>query len=146
MLGMHATRLMGVGCEGGLSALLMVPCCCQVLLSSTNQRQIRDGDKPLQCCVPQIVHALTRRYTPLTCRADRSYVITGGLGGFGLALAVWLANRGARAFVLTSKRGLRTGGQRKVIELLRSRGCKVRACCCLHACSACKTVMVELTR
>lgn len=62
----------------------------------------------------------------MACRADRSFIITGGVGGFGLALAIWLANRGAQNFVLTSKRGLRTGGQRKVIELLRSRGCKVR--------------------
>ena len=37
-------------------------------------------------------------------RADRSYLLTGGVGGFGLALAVWLAGRGARNVVLTSKR------------------------------------------
>ena len=39
-----------------------------------------------------------------TCRRDRSYVITGGLGGFGLALAHWLAAKGASHLVLTSKR------------------------------------------
>ena len=37
-------------------------------------------------------------------RADRTYLLTGGVGGFGLALAVWLAGRGARNLVLTSKR------------------------------------------
>ena len=37
-------------------------------------------------------------------RKDRSYVITGGLGGFGLALAVWLARQGAGHIVLSSKR------------------------------------------
>ena len=63
--------------------------------------------------------------THLGCREDRSYIITGGLGGFGLALAVWLANAGAKNLVMTSKRGMRTGGQRKVIEMLRSRGVKV---------------------
>ena len=61
----------------------------------------------------------------LCYREDRSYIITGGLGGFGLALAVWLANQGAKNLVMTSKRGMRTGGQRKVIELLRSRGVNV---------------------
>ena len=60
-----------------------------------------------------------------SCREDRSYIITGGLGGFGLALAVWLSNQGARNLVMTSKRGMRTGGQRKVIEMLRSRGVNV---------------------
>jgi fatty acid synthase len=37
-------------------------------------------------------------------RGDRTYLITGGLGGFGLALAVWLAGRGAKNIVLSSKR------------------------------------------
>ena len=41
---------------------------------------------------------------PFIAREDRTYVITGGLGGFGLALAVWLTGRGATKIVLTSKR------------------------------------------
>ena len=32
---------------------------------------------------------------PVTFRADASYLITGGLGGFGLAVARWMAERGA---------------------------------------------------
>lgn len=47
------------------------------------------------------------------------------MGGFGLALAVWLSNRGARNLVLTSKRGMRTGGQRKVVQMLQKRGVQV---------------------
>lgn len=39
-----------------------------------------------------------------TARPDCSYVITGGMGGFGLALAGWLAAKGAGHLVLTSKR------------------------------------------
>lgn len=35
----------------------------------------------------------------------------GGLGGFGLELANWLINRGARKVVVTSRSGLRTGYQ-----------------------------------
>ncbi len=41
---------------------------------------------------------------PFLARGDRVYIITGGVGGFGLALAVWLAGRGATKLVLTSKR------------------------------------------
>ena len=37
-------------------------------------------------------------------RGDRSYLITGGLGGFGLALAAWLVGKGAGRLVLSSKR------------------------------------------
>lgn len=43
------------------------------------------------------------------CPAHKSYVITGGLGGFGLELAHWLVERGAQKLVLTSRSGIRTG-------------------------------------
>ena len=59
------------------------------------------------------------------CRPDRSYVLTGGLGGFGLALAAWMVQRGARSLLLTSKRGLRTGAQAKAVRQLRSAGAEV---------------------
>ena len=37
-------------------------------------------------------------------RPDRSYLLIGGLGGLGLALATWLAQRGAKHLILSSKR------------------------------------------
>ncbi|CAL8464659.1 g4194 [Coccomyxa elongata] len=58
-------------------------------------------------------------------RDDRTYLITGGLGGFGLALAVWLVGRGAKKLVLSSKRGLRTGEQMKTVQMLQSEGALV---------------------
>lgn len=42
---------------------------------------------------------------PSTLRADRSYLITGGLGGLGLELARGLARRGARHLVLCGRSG-----------------------------------------
>jgi NAD(P)-dependent dehydrogenase (short-subunit alcohol dehydrogenase family) len=71
------------------------------------------------------------------CRADRSYIITGALGGFGLALAVWLAKQGARNLVLTSKRGMRTGTHKMIVRGLQAEGVKVALCpvitCCFSA-------------
>jgi len=43
------------------------------------------------------------------CHPHKSHVIVGGLGGFGLELAQWLVERGARYLVLTSRVGVRTG-------------------------------------
>ena len=37
-------------------------------------------------------------------REDRSYLVTGGLGGIGVAVAGWLAERGAGAIVLNGRR------------------------------------------
>ena len=60
-------------------------------------------------------------------------MVTGGLGGFGLALLQWLCAKGARSLVVTSKRGLRTGEQAAAVQRLRtSFGAQVRhaqRCC-----------------
>ena len=37
-------------------------------------------------------------------REDRAYLVTGGLGGIGLAVADWLVDRGARTIVLNGRR------------------------------------------
>ena len=43
---------------------------------------------------------------PLQCaRADATYLVTGGLGGLGLAVAEWLIKRGARHLVLIGRSG-----------------------------------------
>lgn len=44
---------------------------------------------------------------------------------FGLALAQWLSQKGAKALLLTSKRGLRNGAQSKIIQQLRNQGTQV---------------------
>ncbi|XP_053308944.1 fatty acid synthase [Spea bombifrons] len=57
--------------------------------------------------------------------AAKSYVITGGLGGFGLELAQWLIERGAQKLVLTSRSGIRNGYQAKQIQSWRESGIEV---------------------
>ncbi|MEU7474505.1 type I polyketide synthase [Lentzea sp. NPDC042327] len=42
-------------------------------------------------------------HTPLTCRPDGTYLVTGGLGVLGLEVARWLAERGARRLVLVGR-------------------------------------------
>uniref|UniRef100_A0A3B4B6A9 Fatty acid synthase n=1 Tax=Periophthalmus magnuspinnatus TaxID=409849 RepID=A0A3B4B6A9_9GOBI len=50
------------------------------------------------------------------CPPSHSYIITGGLGGFGLELAQWLMERGARKIVLTSRSGIRNYQMKRVQE------------------------------
>lgn len=59
------------------------------------------------------------------CRPSHSYIITGGLGGFGLELAQWLTERGARKLVLTSRSGIRNGYQAKRVHEWQSQGVEV---------------------
>lgn len=56
---------------------------------------------------------------------DKSYVLVGGLGGFGLELANWLILRGATKVVLTSRSGIRTGYQSLCIRRWRQNGVNV---------------------
>ena len=62
-----------------------------------------------------VIPALART----SCHPRKSYIITGGLGGFGLELAHWLVDRGARSLILTSRSGVRTGYQARKIQLLQ---------------------------
>jgi len=57
----------------------------------------------------------------LTLREDGTYLVTGGLGGLGLKLARWLADRGARHLVLVGRSGLAPENAPQVDEL-RNRG------------------------
>lgn len=49
----------------------------------------------------------------------QTYIITCGLGSFGLELAEWAVERGARRIILTSKYGVRTGYQARKLRILR---------------------------
>jgi phthiocerol/phenolphthiocerol synthesis type-I polyketide synthase C len=59
-----------------------------------------------------------------------THVITGGLGGFGLEAAKWLAERGARHLVLVGRRGAATDDARAVVDDLTARGVAVHAAPC----------------
>ena len=57
-------------------------------------------------------------------RQDRAYLVTGGLGGIGLAVAEWLAGHGAGVIVLNGRRDPDPEAE-EAIEALRSRGVRI---------------------
>uniref|UniRef100_A0A336MXS7 CSON007968 protein n=1 Tax=Culicoides sonorensis TaxID=179676 RepID=A0A336MXS7_CULSO len=59
------------------------------------------------------------------CKPNMSYIIPGGLGGFGLELADWLVLRGCRNLVLSSSKGISKPYQEYRIQLWRSYGVNV---------------------
>ena len=58
-------------------------------------------------------------------REDRSYLVTGGLGGIGLAVAEWLVNLGAGTIVLNGRRPPDEDAQ-ETIRALEERGATLR--------------------
>ncbi len=67
---------------------------------------------------------------PLSLTADATYLVTGGLGGFGLKTAQWLAGKGARHLVLISRSGPVSDEALSAIAALEAQGVKVLAQAC----------------
>ena len=56
---------------------------------------------------------------------SKSYIVTGGLGGFGQAVFEFLSAYGAKNIVITSKRGVRNGNQQIALQALYTQGINV---------------------
>ncbi|MGM8849338.1 SDR family NAD(P)-dependent oxidoreductase [Salinicola halophyticus] len=79
---------------------------------------------------PPQMAAATPKDIPLTLDAAGTYVVTGGLGGFGLATAEWLAAKGARQLLLLSRRGATTEEAESGVARLEALGVTVAARAC----------------
>ncbi|MFI1801224.1 SDR family NAD(P)-dependent oxidoreductase [Streptomyces sp. NPDC020379] len=64
---------------------------------------------------------------PLRIHADGTYLVTGGLGGFGAETARWLAEQGARHLTLVSRRGEQAPEAAELLAELRAGGVDVQA-------------------
>jgi NAD(P)-dependent dehydrogenase (short-subunit alcohol dehydrogenase family)/acyl carrier protein len=79
---------------------------------------------------PPAIDVVPPPHTPFAVSAAGTHVITGGLGGFGLEAAKWLAERGARHLVLVGRRGAASEEAKAVVAELRGRGVRVYAESC----------------
>jgi acyl transferase domain-containing protein/NADPH:quinone reductase-like Zn-dependent oxidoreductase len=59
-------------------------------------------------------------------RSDSAYLVTGGLGDFGLATAAWLAAKGAGTIVLAGRSGAVSANRQAAVEALRASGADVQ--------------------
>ncbi|XP_075072878.1 fatty acid synthase [Mixophyes fleayi] len=83
--------------------------------------KVRDEEVGSACESEVLLPAIPRTSFPPT----KSYIITGGLGGFGLELAQWLIERGAQNLILTSRSGIRNGYQAKQVQSWKEAGITV---------------------
>ena len=67
---------------------------------------------------------------PFRLRTDGTYVVTGGLTGFGLETARWLARQGAGRLALISRRGAATPDSDQALAELARLGADARAFAC----------------
>ncbi|KAF6202923.1 hypothetical protein GE061_003330 [Apolygus lucorum] len=80
-----------------------------------------EENKLVKDCRPQCIAAIPKTYM----NPDKSYIVVGGLGGFGLELCQWMIKRGARHIVLTSRSGVTQGYQALCIRRWAEKGTKV---------------------
>ncbi|MCB9875151.1 MAG: SDR family NAD(P)-dependent oxidoreductase [Planctomycetaceae bacterium] len=69
------------------------------------------------------VHTLPPREAAF--RSDRTYLISGGASGFGLHVARWMADRGARHLVLLSRSGCKTAEDERCVLAMREFGVEI---------------------
>ncbi|XP_044740689.1 fatty acid synthase-like [Chrysoperla carnea] len=80
--------------------------------------KIRENEAQKTVMVPAIPKLYVKR--------NKSVVIIGGLGGFGLELANWLIQRGCKNLILSSRQGLKKGYQSIRVQKWRSAGINVQ--------------------
>lgn len=67
-----------------------------------------------------------RQREPLQLRADATYLVPGGLGGLGRPLLRWMADKGARHLVTTSRSGGQDTKAQAVVQELTDRGVNIK--------------------
>ncbi|KAL1110578.1 hypothetical protein AAG570_008106 [Ranatra chinensis] len=84
---------------------------------------VKIRDLPSNILKPDLllIPAIPRFY----CDPNKSYIIVGGMGGFGLELADWLVLRGAKNLILSSRTGLKNGYQSYRIKIWKAYGVRV---------------------
>lgn len=78
--------------------------------------------------------------------ASRTWLVTGGLGGFGLATARHLVERGIRRLVLVSRRGASAPGAAAILREFSDKGVMVQAVACDMADADAVRALVETVR
>jgi NADPH:quinone reductase-like Zn-dependent oxidoreductase len=56
---------------------------------------------------------------------NRPYLVTGGLGGVGLQIVLWLARKGVSRIIVSSRQGVQNGYQKLQLQWARSYGCDI---------------------
>jgi len=79
--------------------------------------------------LPKVSSAESSVIESMRISADGTYLITGGLGGFGLRVALWLVGHGAKNLMLMGRRGAEGAEAKDAVERLRSLGAHVVVVC-----------------
>ena len=78
--------------------------CAEITTAAPQQqREAQVALRPAARYVARLARFAPQPATPFVCQPQATYLITGGLGGLGLATAAWLATQGATRLVLMGR-------------------------------------------
>jgi acyl transferase domain-containing protein/acyl carrier protein len=75
------------------------------------------------------VEVVRQRDTGMLLKPDATYLVTGGLGGFGLEIAKWMVQEGARNLALVGRSGAKTDYAKDTVKALERQGVSVNVIC-----------------
>ncbi|MES9993877.1 MAG: type I polyketide synthase [Candidatus Thiodiazotropha sp.] len=75
------------------------------------------------------VEVVPQRDVGLLLKPNASYLVTGGLGGFGLEIAKWMVAEGARHLALVGRSGAKTDSAKETVRELENQGVSVNVIC-----------------
>ncbi|KAM3069262.1 hypothetical protein ACMFMG_010772 [Clarireedia jacksonii] len=88
------------------------------------------GKIVLEMLPDSLVKVISNRKPKELFRADRTYVVVGGLGGLGRSIARWMVTQGAKYLLLPSRSGPNTDKAVELVEDLVAKGVTVRVPVC----------------
>ncbi|KAL7625246.1 hypothetical protein AAE478_004461 [Parahypoxylon ruwenzoriense] len=111
------------------------------------QARKHGGKVVLQVVDDDNVPVTTSRKVELRLRPDATYIIPGGMGGLGRSLMRWMAAKGARNLVATSRSGAKDPRAQQLLEDLTKLGVKVKAFAADVGCmEQCESVLEEIKK
>lgn len=116
--------------EGGLKPLPFQPFTANEVSDAFRLMQQSGHIGKIVITPPKAGTVMIQKTTPFTVSPDGVHLITGGLGGFGIEAANWLAARGARHLVLLGRNGAASDEAKAAVAALERQGVTVEARAC----------------
>ncbi|KQT17160.1 beta-ketoacyl synthase [Methylobacterium sp. Leaf399] len=116
--------------EGGLKPLPYQPFTADEVSDAFRLMQQSGHVGKIVIAPPKAGSVMVARTTPFTVSAEGVHLLTGGLGGFGIEAAHWLADRGARRLLLVGRNGAASDEAKAAVAALQAKGVTVEARAC----------------
>ncbi len=123
-------EVMALFTEGGLKPLPFQPFTADEVSDAFRLMQQSGHVGKIVIAPPKPGSVMMPETSDFRISPEGAHLVTGGLGGFGIEAARWLADRGAKHIVLVGRSGAASAEAKQVVADLAGRGVSVAAMAC----------------